>query len=194
MRIGVLIRHHIHKIQSYGENNPDELSNLMNDTYSKRVFNLNWPFFAEADGISPTNRVRYWKDHYAIGDRRVRACSQWYERDREAFSRYLRSKGIANSGSADPSLPVDRPMRPASARNIRYKAIAVGNAQNLLVRVILSNLGRESFGQNQWEDTKSYFEGKCACCGEPKELHMDHGVPINKSCLGEHRLGNLRPS
>ena len=23
---------------------------------------------------------------------------------------------------------------------------------------------------------------------------MDHGVPINKTCLGEHKLGNLIPS
>jgi len=129
-----------------------------------------------------------------IGDRRLRACSQWFEKDREAFSRYLRSKGIVNSGHADPSLPVDPPMRAAPARNIRYKAIAVGNAQNLLVRFILSNLGQESFGQNHWEDTKSYFGGKCAYCGEAKELHMDHGIPINKTCLGEHRLGNLIPS
>ncbi len=82
----------------------------------------------------------------------------------------------------------------APARNIRYKAIAVGNAQNLLVRFILSNLGQESLGQNHWEDTKSYFGGKCAYCGEAKELHMDHGIPINKTCLGEHRLGNLIPS
>jgi len=192
MRIGELVKNHIGKIQRYCESNPHELLRLMDTSYSKSVFNLNWPFFAEVKKISPINHVRYWRDHYVITDKRLRACSQWFEKDRDAFNRYLRSKAIGN-GEAVPTLPLDPPP-PPKVGSRRYKATAIGDAQNLLIRVILSNLGEESFGQRHWEDTKRYFNNNCAYCDEDNELHMDHGVPINKKDLGEHRLGNLIPS
>jgi HNH endonuclease len=88
----------------------------------------------------------------------------------------------------------NRPLPPARPRNGRFKATAVADAQNSFIRVILSNLGQESFDQQHWEDTKRYFGGRCAYCDELNDLYMDHGVPINKASLGEHRLGNLIPS
>jgi hypothetical protein len=191
MKIGELVKSYIGKIQRYCESNPDELSRLMDTAYSKRIFNIKWPFFAESERISPINHGRYWKDRYVIGDERLRACSQWFEKDRDAFNRYLRSKSIGNGEPANPPDIVDPPPQP---RNRRYKATAVGDAQNLFIRVILSNIGHESFAQRNWEDTKRYFDGNCAYCDEVKELHMDHVVPINKTNLGEHRLGNLIPS
>jgi len=62
------------------------------------------------------------------------------------------------------------------------------------VRNILSNIGRESFSENDWQETKAYFSNKCAYCGAETELVIDHAVPINKAKLGEHRIGNLVPS
>jgi len=67
------------------------------------------------------------------------------------------------------------------------------------VRNILSNLGEDSFKKSDWDRAKEeYFSNRCAYCGAycrgSEELQMDHAIPINKSSLGEHRLGNLVPS
>ncbi len=78
--------------------------------------------------------------------------------------------------------------------NVRYKGNAIGNAQNLFIRNILSDLGIESFSKSDWAETLGYFDHKCAYCGESKNLIKEHAVPINKSKLGEHKLGNLVPS
>ena len=76
----------------------------------------------------------------------------------------------------------------------KFKATPIGNAQNLSIRYILSNLGNESFNENDWEETKKYFDNKCAYCGSSDALEIDHAVPINKTNMGEHRLGNMIPS
>jgi len=78
--------------------------------------------------------------------------------------------------------------------NARYRGNAIGNAQNLFIRNILSNLGNESFSRSDWQETLEYFDHKCAYCGEPKTLIMEHAIPINKTEMGEHKLGNLVPS
>lgn len=80
-------------------------------------------------------------------------------------------------------------------KNARYRGNAIGNSQNLFIRNILSNLGNESFSESDWNETKNYFDNKCAYCGmENENLVMEHAIPINKLDLGEHRLGNLVPS
>jgi hypothetical protein len=38
------------------------------------------------------------------------------------------------------------------------------------------------------------FQRRCAYCGAEGDLVMDHAVPINRTSLGEHRLGNLVPA
>jgi len=102
----------------------------------------------------------------------------------------------------DPNKPtglLEATLSPASAsrskRNVRYKGNPIGNAQNLVIRTILSNLGDESFSEKDWEETKRYFDGKCVYCGVvDKETVRDHAIPISKYKLGEHKLGNLVPS
>jgi 5-methylcytosine-specific restriction endonuclease McrA len=82
-----------------------------------------------------------------------------------------------------------------SRRNARYKGNPIGNAQNLVIRTILSNLGDESFSEKDWAETKEYFEGKCAYCGvSDSEIVRDHAIPISRYKLGEHRLGNIVPA
>jgi hypothetical protein len=109
MRIGELVRNYIGKILKYCERDPDELLRLMEATYSKRTLNVNWPFFAEAGSVSPSDHVRYWKDRYVVGNKRLKACSQWFEKDREAFNRCLLSKGIGGGEPGGPPNPVDLP-------------------------------------------------------------------------------------
>lgn len=81
-----------------------------------------------------------------------------------------------------------------SNKNARYKGNAIGNSQNLFIRNILSNLGEESFSTSDWQETLNYFNHCCAYCSKEKTLIMEHAIPINKSKLGEHKLGNLIPS
>jgi len=82
-----------------------------------------------------------------------------------------------------------------SKRNARYKGNPIGNAQNLVIRTILSNLGDESFSEKDWAETKEYFEWKCAYCGASDcEIVRDHAIPISRYKLGEHRLGNIVPA
>jgi 5-methylcytosine-specific restriction endonuclease McrA len=79
-------------------------------------------------------------------------------------------------------------------RNSRYKGNPIGNSQNGLIRNILSNLGEESFNENDWEETKKYFNNKCAYCGTEGVLVIEHAIPINKEKLGEHKIGNIVPA
>ena len=82
-----------------------------------------------------------------------------------------------------------------SKRNVRYRGNPISNAQNLFIRTLLSNMGVESFSEKDWDDTKRYFDGKCAYCGVIDiDTVRDHAIPISKYKLGEHRLGNLVPS
>jgi hypothetical protein len=191
MRIGELVKDHIGKIFRHCENDPTELIRLMSAEYSRRTFGLAWPFCADADKI--TDNSRYWADRYVLGERRLRVCSQWYERQREGFCNYLAAKQIALVTAPKPTAE-PRPRSMPSARNSRYGSIQVGDAQNAFVRFILSRLGDESFGERDWQETKAHFGNRCAYCDDGEAEQMDHGVPINRSKLGEHRLGNVIPA
>jgi hypothetical protein len=81
-----------------------------------------------------------------------------------------------------------------SSRNNRYGSIQIGDAQNAFIRLILSRIGEEWFDERDWQETKAYFGNGCAYCGGGKADQMDHGVPINRAKLGEHRLGNIIPA
>src|SRR6266436_670042 len=194
MRVGELVKSHIGKILRYCESDPGELLRLMDTAYSRKTFHIGWPFFAEASSIASSNHPRYWQDRYVIGDKRLRACSQWYERDREAFCRYLLSINITIV-----DLPSTQP-RPSISDNSdrtgnsRFGSIAIGDGQNAVIRFILSKLGQESFDAKDWQSTKNYFNNRCAYCDAVTDLEMDHAIPINKTKLGEHRLGNVIPS
>ena len=133
----------------------------------------------------------------------VRVTSQWFDpptsKSRSRLLRYLARHGIevieaaraALGSDAAANLPETRSVRPSRGR---FKGNAIGNAQNLLVRNILSSLGAESFGEKHWRQVIDAFGRCCAYCGQEGALLMDHVVPINKQSLGEHRLGNLVPS
>ncbi|HBH7896604.1 TPA: HNH endonuclease [Vibrio parahaemolyticus] len=202
MKIGKLVQSLLPKILEYCEQQSHkEFERLCGSDYSKRTFNINFPFLVPISNLRSDLSKRYWTKAYLVRGQTVRACSQWYEKDAVYFARYLKRIGIEYDESklecdflefrATPS----RKLSPPTARaNSRYRGNAIGNAQNLLVRNILSNLGTEQFSEEDWFATKAYFNHQCAYCGEVKELVIEHAIPINKVYLGEHRLGNLVPS
>jgi 5-methylcytosine-specific restriction endonuclease McrA len=202
MRIGQLVRQFLPKIFEYCENvDAEELSRLMLHAYSLDTFHLTaYPFCQEISKIETNQSCRYWTQEFKVQGKTIRVCSQWFVRHKPYFVQYLITKGIVNREDVtNEALSIEESVtkhkqEADSKKSSRYKNIAIGNAQNLVVRNILSNLGRESFSEKDWNKTKAYFLGCCAYCGREKKLEMDHAVPINKQMMGEHRLGNLIPS
>ena len=87
------------------------------------------------------------------------------------------------------------PSRVRAKDPTRYRSMAIGDAQNYLVRNLLGRLGDHRFTKGDWEWVRNEtFGGRCAYCGSDGELEMEHVVPINKEKLGEHHLGNLVPA
>jgi 5-methylcytosine-specific restriction endonuclease McrA len=196
MKIGKLVKTHIKKVFQFCETEDHcELTRLMDKGYSKKTFDVNFPFCTEVTLILPEESKRYWTDRFLVQGKTVRVTSQWFDKSKEYFIAYLLEKNIATQDSLK---NIDRMEIPSSPRarktNSRYRGNAIGNAQNLLVRNILSNLGNESFTDRDWEETKQYFSNQCAYCGNAGDLVIEHAIPINKKSLGEHRLGNLIPS
>jgi len=199
MKIGKLVKYHIKKIFKHCESiDHEELARLQNRKYSKNTFGINYPFCTEVAFIPKNESVRYWTDVHTVRGKKVRVSSQWVITQIDHFTKYLVDKNISTQNEIEQltdiaSVPKAK-ARTSTRKNSRYKGNAIGNAQNLLVRNILSNLGEESFSQGDWEETKAYFDNQCAYCGYAGKLVIEHAIPINKISLGEHRLGNLIPS
>jgi 5-methylcytosine-specific restriction endonuclease McrA len=204
MKIGEFVKAQLRAIiDSCESGDHGELDRLLDAEYSKATFNLNFPFCADTDDLPPDLSRRYWSQLHIVRGRTVRVCSQWVDtpRNRELLLKYLTQKGIRPQGelrdveaSSDASIPDVPAPRRRKRENKRYRGNAIGNAQNLVVRNILSSLGRESFTEEDWERTKAEFDQRCAYCGESAKLVIEHAVSINRTALGEHRLGNLVPS
>lgn len=206
MKIGTYVKSYVRKIFDYCETvDHTELDCLLDLAYSKKTFDVNFPFCKETRNILPEESKRFWTPIYIVRGRSVRVTSQWYDshvsNSRALFTQYILGKKIATkeelaalSEGPSPSISEKILAKPSRRSNARYRGNAIGNSQNLLVRHILSNLGEESFCESDWAETKAYFGNRCAYCSAEDELIMEHAVPINRQALGEHRLGNLVPS
>jgi hypothetical protein len=200
MSAGEFVYENINAIIKYCDTvDGDELELLLDADYSKKTFNINFPFFIDAADIDETNTKkqsrRFRKDVYTVRGRRVRVTSQWLYTHLPCFYGYLERKNIR------PVVPMPEGIKKTNGGKTKSKPAAkvnnrnaIGNAANLLVRNILSNLGDETFDENDWLETQKFFNGGCAYCGSGGELEKDHAVPINKEKLGEHKIGNIVPS
>jgi 5-methylcytosine-specific restriction endonuclease McrA len=144
--------------------------------------------------IDETLHVRYWSKVYEINSQKVRICSQWYILHQKRFEDFLKHNRILVSNTSEAYDKSTKKIETKTQKNSRYKYRAIGNASNLLIRNILSSIGQEQFTKEEWLETVSFFDNKCAYCGQHGEMEMDHIIPMNKSSLGEHKLGNLVPS
>ena len=202
MKIGKFVQRHIPAIFDYCETRePTEFARLQDKRFSKENFDINYPFCRPVVKIGQAKPRRFWKDEYSVHGVVVCVTSQWFNPPSKSlplFRRYLEQRAIAFDDSVDTmpetgedATPVITAERKARGR---YKGNAIGNAQNLLIRNILSRLGDEQFSAAHWEEVISDFGNCCVYCGGEGELVMDHVAPINKQALGEHRLGNLAPA
>lgn len=206
MAISDLIKPNRKAIFDYCETkDPSEFARLLDKGYSKEAFDINYAFCKKVSEFTGDGKarfhVRYWADVYLVHGVQVRVANDWYDepkyQSRSRFLKYLSERGIArvddstfDSDTADNKVALTA----RKAARGRYRGNAIGNAQNLLVRNILSRLGDEQFSASDWESVKADFGNLCAYCGSEEKLVMEHVVPINKQALGEHRLGNLVPA
>ena len=196
MKIGQLVRRFIPEIIKYCEKvDLLEIQRLQDKDYCKKTFNMNHPFWT-SENVGTEN---YWKFIYKVNNIDMKVCNDWYSWNRESFRKYLINKKISTAETLDKTdmddeKAHDNKLDQKVRSKGRYRGNAIGNAQNLLVRNILSNLGDEVFSESDWNKTKDFFDNCCAYCGSSEKLVIEHAVPINKSMLGEHRLGNIVPS
>lgn len=95
IKIGTLVKNHIKKIFQYCETQDrDELFRLMDKEYSKRVFNINYPFCKELSLLTELEFARYWKSDYEVRNKTIRVCSQWVITSKDLFLDYLLFKGM----------------------------------------------------------------------------------------------------
>jgi hypothetical protein len=200
MSVGEYIYKNLGTIIDYCNKNPNELMILLDIEKSKELFNLRYAFFIETrdidDNDNKKSSARYIAKIYPVNNKKVRVTNDWYERNIPYFNQYLSDRHIIAIGE-NQSTGKNKTLlvkKRTPGKNSRYKGNAIGNSQNLLIRNILSNLGNESFDENDWEEAKQYFNNKCAYCGNSGELVMEHAIPINKEKLGEHRIGNIVPA
>lgn len=74
-----------------------------------------------------------------------------------------------------------------------------GDAANIFVRVILSDVGTllGGFTEEEWERTVEYFGGRCAYTGADLaggQVDRDHAIPLNRAHCGVHLFGNVLPA
>jgi hypothetical protein len=69
---------------------------LEDERYSKNTFDINFPFLKKINwgtSLSDQRKVngynRYWKDELLINGERYFVCSQWYDRNKPKFIKWL---------------------------------------------------------------------------------------------------------
>jgi len=76
----------------------DELSRLLDLDYSKKTFDLNFPFFIDNKDIDETNKKkqskRFLSNMYFVRGKNVRVTSQWAYSCIPYFKKYLEEKNI----------------------------------------------------------------------------------------------------
>ena len=72
----------------------NEIENLLRADYSKKTFDIQFPFLKEEFNLSDSLKVRYWKNPIKIKGESYFVCSQWYEvaanNDRPYYDSWLK--------------------------------------------------------------------------------------------------------
>ncbi|WP_116600073.1 HNH endonuclease [Primorskyibacter marinus] len=197
MKIGQFVKRNISAIFQYCKtSDPSEFARLQDPQYSKETFDINYPFCKPVSKIAPEEHIRFYNAIHDVHGIPVRVTSQWFNpptsKSLPLFRRYLAKLNIAPDLSPQEA-PTSIAAKERAARG-RYRGSAIGIAQNAFVRHLLSRIGDEQFNADQWQAVISDFDQRCAYCGAAGDLVMEHVIPINRTALGEHRLGNLVPA
>jgi hypothetical protein len=99
MKIGKLVQNAIPDILAYCEtHDPAELLRLQDADYSKRTFDINYPFLHLAGEIAPDLQRRYYAQEYQVQGRRLRVTNHWFNPPSSTsvprLRRYLAERGL----------------------------------------------------------------------------------------------------
>ncbi|MGE4295157.1 MAG: hypothetical protein AB7E49_05595 [Campylobacterales bacterium] len=84
-KIGQLVRHELKRLADAGKIPAEEEEKLKNLEYCKKTFKISFPVLA----VTPIAYERYWVNRLAINKTRYRMCSQWTERHRDYFNKWV---------------------------------------------------------------------------------------------------------
>jgi hypothetical protein len=96
IKVWVLVKTTFNKLVNSHLLSNEMVSLLQDDKYSKNTFDINFPFlkkvmwdtsFSEQIKIKGYNR--YWQENLIINGERFFICSQWYERNKPSFIRWV---------------------------------------------------------------------------------------------------------
>jgi len=201
MPIGKVVQRSISAIFAYCETqDPTEFSRLQDARYSKDTFDVNYPFCQPITKIGPDQNPRFWAKRYIVHGVTIRVTNDWYNpptsNSLSLFLTYLGRRGLsAQTGSHSERAPGVASVKNGSKPGTNPKhRNAIGNAQNLFVRYLLSSVSDDDFSAEDWQGTIESFGNRCAYCDSKETLSMDHVVPLNKTALGLYCIGNLVPA
>ena len=183
MKIGELVKSHIEKIFHYCETfDQEELERLMGKEYSKKTFNINYPFCKDLSLISDKELVRFWKYDYNVNGKVIRVCSQWVIGNKKYFLNYLLSKKIISDkenlnfkeivqhtpeiktpGSIIINTPKDDYANLTDINvELRNEALEMSKNYELFygveksIRMLVVEVMRSNYGENWWESKVDY--------------------------------------
>lgn len=96
LKIGILVNTTFKKLVASQSLSNKMIVLLQDERYSKNTFDINFPFLKKVKwrtSLSEQRKVngynRYWKDELLINGERYFVCSQWYERNKPRFFKWL---------------------------------------------------------------------------------------------------------
>jgi hypothetical protein len=93
VKIGKLVQSYIYTILNLGAN---EIEKLKNKGYSKRTFNINYPFLKKITANEP-KQDKYWKTKYTVNNYCYVVCSEWFKSSLPFFKAYINKMNIKNN-------------------------------------------------------------------------------------------------
>jgi hypothetical protein len=93
MKVGVLVRSTLTKMLEENMISESEIAKMQTETYSKKVFDIQYPLLLNAKGINK-KPLRYWAKPVKTHGEYYYICSEWYESsnndDRSYFLAWLK--------------------------------------------------------------------------------------------------------
>lgn len=97
IKVGILVRTTMSKIVGFQLLSDDRVRLLQDARYCKSIFDINYPLLKKVVWNSPLSEQRkingygrYWADVELINGERYLVCSQWYERNKPKFMKWIK--------------------------------------------------------------------------------------------------------
>ncbi|WP_328589254.1 nucleoside triphosphate pyrophosphohydrolase [Litchfieldia alkalitelluris] len=99
VKVGELVQSTMRNLASSNKLSADKIQFLCDYKYSKRTFDINYPFLIKLQPEIPIDEQgifngynRYWKKPILINGERYLMCSQWYDRNKPKFMNWVQEQ------------------------------------------------------------------------------------------------------